>query len=281
MNARRQQRVPEKSVSSDDGRNGVGRSRVLREPPRAGLGSPRFAPGNHATSIAAGGATMGSTSRTAQIATDIRYSPANICPLGSYVFARTKLAPSMYECKANAGGRQCCSNKRLDRRSKTNLERKRKMALATAPRPSLTRKVAGIFGDNAIYNADCWNIGRLTPARALALTRIAVMIAGCMSVGVVKALARPFCHIVRRSKSTISSRSVQMLSTMVFIGHSSDDVARFDDLSHVLEREEIVATRQCVESSWCSAELGAFWGHGKKVLVYVADESLAERTLPR
>ena len=41
-----------------------------------------------------------------------------------------------------------------------------------------------------------------------------------------------------------------------------------------------VATHRSLESSWCGAELGAFWGAGKPIIVYVADSSLADENLP-
>src|SRR5262245_38427407 len=41
-----------------------------------------------------------------------------------------------------------------------------------------------------------------------------------------------------------------------------------------------VATRRSIESPWCLAELGAFWGSGKKVLMFMTDPDLAEATLP-
>jgi hypothetical protein len=41
-----------------------------------------------------------------------------------------------------------------------------------------------------------------------------------------------------------------------------------------------LATRRSIESPWCLAELGAFWGAGKKVLLFMADPDLAETTLP-
>jgi hypothetical protein len=41
-----------------------------------------------------------------------------------------------------------------------------------------------------------------------------------------------------------------------------------------------VATRRSIESPWCLAELGAFWGSGKKVLMFMADPDLAEASLP-
>lgn len=41
-----------------------------------------------------------------------------------------------------------------------------------------------------------------------------------------------------------------------------------------------VATQQSVRSSWCGAELGAFWGAHIPIVVYVAEASLPEDELP-
>ena len=41
-----------------------------------------------------------------------------------------------------------------------------------------------------------------------------------------------------------------------------------------------VASRASVSSSWCGAELGAFWGAGKPIIVYIAEASLKEDELP-
>ena len=41
-----------------------------------------------------------------------------------------------------------------------------------------------------------------------------------------------------------------------------------------------IATYRSVRSSWCGAELGAFWGVGRPVIVYLADSSLREEELP-
>ncbi|WP_052684662.1 TIR domain-containing protein [Lentzea aerocolonigenes] len=41
-----------------------------------------------------------------------------------------------------------------------------------------------------------------------------------------------------------------------------------------------VATRASVKSSWCGAELGAFWGAGVPIIVYLAEASLPEQELP-
>ncbi|WP_374265585.1 toll/interleukin-1 receptor domain-containing protein [Zoogloea sp.] len=41
-----------------------------------------------------------------------------------------------------------------------------------------------------------------------------------------------------------------------------------------------IATRHAVASSWCGSELGAFWGAGKPIIVYLAESSLPEAELP-
>ena len=41
-----------------------------------------------------------------------------------------------------------------------------------------------------------------------------------------------------------------------------------------------VATRRSIESQWCLAELGAFWGAGKTVILFLADPDLDEAVLP-
>jgi CheY-like chemotaxis protein len=41
-----------------------------------------------------------------------------------------------------------------------------------------------------------------------------------------------------------------------------------------------IATHRALQSSWCGAELGAFWGAGKPIIVYIADSSLKEENLP-
>jgi hypothetical protein len=42
-----------------------------------------------------------------------------------------------------------------------------------------------------------------------------------------------------------------------------------------------IATHNSVNSAWCAAELGAFWGAGKDVVLYVADSSLKDEELPK
>lgn len=41
-----------------------------------------------------------------------------------------------------------------------------------------------------------------------------------------------------------------------------------------------VATRPALASGWCTSELGAFWGAGKPIIVYMADPALTEGDLP-
>lgn len=41
-----------------------------------------------------------------------------------------------------------------------------------------------------------------------------------------------------------------------------------------------LATARSIESKWCLAELGAFWGAGKKVIIYHADPEIEESQLP-
>lgn len=41
-----------------------------------------------------------------------------------------------------------------------------------------------------------------------------------------------------------------------------------------------IATRKSIESNWCGAELGAFWGTGKPIIVYLAEASIPDDDLP-
>lgn len=41
-----------------------------------------------------------------------------------------------------------------------------------------------------------------------------------------------------------------------------------------------LATRRSIDSAWCLAELGAFWGAGKRVLLFMADPDLTDAMLP-
>lgn len=97
----------------------------------------------------------------------------------------------------------------------------------------------------------------------------------------------------------------------VFISHSFENKPEFDNIADALEQKRIdywkpgslkagaslsdqlrqsivecelcvfVATRHSVQSSWCGAELGAFWGVGKPVVIYVAEASLSEDEMPK
>jgi CheY-like chemotaxis protein len=96
----------------------------------------------------------------------------------------------------------------------------------------------------------------------------------------------------------------------VFISHSFDNQPEFENVADALEHVQVpywnpaevkagcslrdqlrqavehcsvcifVATFRAIESSWCGAELGAFWGTGKPIIVYLADSSLPEENLP-
>jgi hypothetical protein len=41
-----------------------------------------------------------------------------------------------------------------------------------------------------------------------------------------------------------------------------------------------IATRRSIDAKWCLAELGAFWGAGKLVVVYVADPDVSDKDFP-
>lgn len=97
----------------------------------------------------------------------------------------------------------------------------------------------------------------------------------------------------------------------VFISHSFENRPEFENVTDALElrgvpfwnpagirpgaslREQLraaveqcplcifIATRKSVGSSWCGAELGAFWGAGKPIIVYLAEASLTDDELPQ
>lgn len=68
------------------------------------------------------------------------------------------------------------------------------------------------------------------------------------------------------------------------------DVAAFvpglslsDQLRAVINKCEVcvfLATRRSIQSRWCLAELGAFWGAGKRTVVYLCDPDLTEAEIP-
>ena len=96
----------------------------------------------------------------------------------------------------------------------------------------------------------------------------------------------------------------------VFISHSFEDQEEFRNLSSTFRAAEIdvwdpdellagsplsdqlrvaiedcvacifLATKRSIQSQWCLAELGAFWGTGKKVVIYLADRDLESKDLP-
>ncbi|MEW8693081.1 MAG: toll/interleukin-1 receptor domain-containing protein [Candidatus Thiodiazotropha endolucinida] len=56
-----------------------------------------------------------------------------------------------------------------------------------------------------------------------------------------------------------------------------------DQLNVAIQSCEVcvfIATRRSIESPWCLAELGAFWGAGKKVMLFLSDPDLADSVLP-
>jgi len=95
-----------------------------------------------------------------------------------------------------------------------------------------------------------------------------------------------------------------------FISHSLQDVAAYSSLRLALEGKGIrcwdprsltpgsslrnqlrdaiescdvcvfVATRNSLASQWCGAELGAFWGASKRVVVFLAESQLSESEIP-
>ncbi len=96
----------------------------------------------------------------------------------------------------------------------------------------------------------------------------------------------------------------------IFISHSSNDVQIYESLFRLLVRNKhsvwdpermkggtglskqlSSATRECdicifivtddsIKSSWCAAELGAFWGSGKNIIPYCLDNEVASDQLP-
>jgi CheY-like chemotaxis protein len=101
------------------------------------------------------------------------------------------------------------------------------------------------------------------------------------------------------------------LNMTAFISHSFENKPEFENVTDALDvrgvafwnpadirpgaslREQLraavercslcifVATRKSINSSWCGAELGAFWGAGKPIVVYLAEASLTDDELPQ
>jgi hypothetical protein len=56
-----------------------------------------------------------------------------------------------------------------------------------------------------------------------------------------------------------------------------------DQLRDAIRKCEVcifIATSRSILSSWCLAELGAFWGAGKRVLLFISDPDLTDSVLP-
>jgi hypothetical protein len=100
------------------------------------------------------------------------------------------------------------------------------------------------------------------------------------------------------------------VTTQVFISYSHEDKALYSSLCLSLDNSGVsrwdvsklsigkplaeglraaieecdvcifLATARSLESRWCLAELGAFWGAGKKVIIYLADPGVDESELP-
>lgn len=62
------------------------------------------------------------------------------------------------------------------------------------------------------------------------------------------------------------------------VGQSLADQLR--EAIRVCDACVFLATKRSVESKWCMAELGAFWGAGKQVMVFLTDPDVSEAQLP-
>jgi hypothetical protein len=97
----------------------------------------------------------------------------------------------------------------------------------------------------------------------------------------------------------------------VFISYDFEDKSKFDDICFAFENSDIVpwktdeiaagevlrdrlrhaietcavcvfvATRKSLASGWCQAEIGAFWGAAKPVVMYLPSEELRAEELPK
>jgi CheY-like chemotaxis protein len=118
------------------------------------------------------------------------------------------------------------------------------------------------------------------------------------------------CYSSKTSPRVGKGIDLQNLHMSAFISHSFDNKPEFDNIVEALVqfgvpywnpddvksgsslRDQLrqaveccgvcifVATHRALGSSWCGAELGAFWGAGKPVIVYLADSSLKDDELP-
>jgi TIR domain len=62
------------------------------------------------------------------------------------------------------------------------------------------------------------------------------------------------------------------------IGQSLADQLR--EAIRICDACVFIATKRSVDSKWCMAELGAFWGAGKQVIVFLTDPEISEDHLP-
>ena len=98
---------------------------------------------------------------------------------------------------------------------------------------------------------------------------------------------------------------------LVFVSYSFEDENKFQNVAYALKIEGIeywksqeitaghslrdrlraaiqsvpvcvlIATQRSLTSEWCLAEIGAFWGAGKPVIVYLAGDGLEETDVPK
>lgn len=62
------------------------------------------------------------------------------------------------------------------------------------------------------------------------------------------------------------------------VGQSLSDQLR--EAIRVCDACVFLATKRSVASKWCMAELGAFWGSGKQVIIFLADPEVEDAQLP-
>lgn len=114
----------------------------------------------------------------------------------------------------------------------------------------------------------------------------------------------------QHGRYAVIAESSTTVTTHVFISHCHEDKAAYsalclaldhsgvlrwdvaklaighplaDGLRDAIEKCDVcvfVATSRSLESRWCLAELGAFWGAGKRVILYLADPAVNESDLP-
>ena len=117
-------------------------------------------------------------------------------------------------------------------------------------------------------------------------------------------------HLIVELNRCANDRSTSIVTSRVFISYSHEDSALYTTLCLALDASGVsrrdvsrlplgqplaeglraaidecdvcvfLATARSLQSKWCLAELGAFWGAGKKVIVYLADPAIDESVLP-